>query len=238
MTPLVDLVLLRHGRTEWNATRRIQGQADSQLDDLGHAQAEAVAPVLAALEPSVVWSSDSDRARSTASYVASELGLTPTFDARLREYSLGHREGLYHHEFEADAPAEYAEFVRTNWDAVPGAEKHAEVAARMTAALSEIAAAVPDDGVALVVSHGAAIRTAVACPARLAVGGGADAARHGQLRLGRGASSEPGRAVAAVCLQPHRAARFQGPTRLLARIPRVVRGASTLGQHLGLWRSW
>ena len=159
---MVDLVLLRHGRTEWNATRRIQGQADSQLDDLGHAQAEAVAPVLAALRPSAVWSSDSDRARSTASYVASELGLTPTFDARLREYSLGHREGLHHHEFEAEAPAEYAEFVRANWDAVPGAEKHAAVAARMTAALSEIAAAVPDDGVALVVSHGAAIRTAVA----------------------------------------------------------------------------
>jgi glucosyl-3-phosphoglycerate phosphatase len=159
---VVDLVLLRHGRTDWNAARRIQGQADSQLDDLGHAQAEAVAPVLAALAPSVVWSSDSDRARSTASYVASTLGLTPTFDARLREYSLGHREGLFHHEFEAEAPAEYAEFVRANWDAVPGAEKHAEVASRMSAALTEVAAAVPEDGVALVVSHGAAIRTAVA----------------------------------------------------------------------------
>ena len=122
---------------------------------------------------SAVWSSDSDRARSTASYVASALGLTPTFDTRLREYSLGHREGLYHHEFEAEAPAEYAEFVRANWDAVPGAEKHAEVADRMTAALAEIAAAVPEDDVALVVSHGAAIRTAVAsllgCPSEEAL---------------------------------------------------------------------
>jgi probable phosphoglycerate mutase len=159
---VVDLVLLRHGRTDWNAARRIQGQADSQLDSLGHAQAEAVAPVLAALRPTVVWSSDSDRARSTASYVASTLGLTPIFDPRLREYSLGHREGLYHHEFEADAPAEYAEFVRANWDAVPGAEKNAQVAARMTEVLAEVAAALPEAGVALVVSHGAAIRTAVA----------------------------------------------------------------------------
>jgi glucosyl-3-phosphoglycerate phosphatase len=159
---VVELVLLRHGRTDWNAARRIQGQADSQLDELGHAQAEAVAPVLASLGPSVLWSSDSDRARSTASYVATECGLAPVFDARLREYSLGHREGLFHHEFEAEAPAEYAEFVRANWDAVPGAEKHGEVASRMTAALTEVAAAVPEDGVALVVSHGAAIRTAVA----------------------------------------------------------------------------
>jgi glucosyl-3-phosphoglycerate phosphatase len=162
VTRLADLVLLRHGRTDWNAARRIQGQADSQLDELGRAQAAAVAPVLAALRPMLLWSSDSDRARSTASYVADACGLTPTFDARLREYSLGPREGLFHHEFEADNPAEYAEFTRANWDAVEGAEKETDVAARMTAALSEVAAAVPDHGVALVVSHGAAIRTAVA----------------------------------------------------------------------------
>ena len=159
---MVDLVLLRHGRTDWNAARRIQGHSDSQLDALGHAQAEAVAPVLAALEPAALWASDSDRARDTASYVAAACGLTPTYDARLREYSLGPREGLYLHEFEADSPAEYAEFMRANWDAVAGAEKQADVAARMTEALTEVAAVVPPDGVALVVSHGAAIRTGVA----------------------------------------------------------------------------
>jgi probable phosphoglycerate mutase len=157
---MVDLVLLRHGRTDWNAALRIQGQSDSQLDTLGHAQAEAVAPTMAALGPVGLWSSDSDRARDTASYVATACGLTPTYDARLREYSLGHREGLHHHEFEADSPGEYAEFVRSNWDAVTGAEKHAEVAVRMSAALADIADSVPADGVALVVSHGAAIRTA------------------------------------------------------------------------------
>jgi len=159
---MVDLVLLRHGRTDWNAARRIQGQSDSQLDQLGHAQAEAVAPTLAALRPAALWSSDSDRARDTASYVATACGLTPTYDARLREYSLGPREGLHHHEYEADHPAEYAEFVRSNWDAVPSAEKHSEVAARMSAALTELAGSVPDDATALVVSHGAAIRTACA----------------------------------------------------------------------------
>ena len=132
---MVDLVLLRHGRTDWNAARRIQGQADSRLDTLGHAQAEAVAPTLAALGPAVLWTSDADRARSTASYVAAACGLTPIVDARLREYSLGHREGLHHHEFEATAPEEYAEFVRLNWDAVPSAEKQADVAARMTCLL-------------------------------------------------------------------------------------------------------
>ena len=100
-----------------------------------------------------------DRRRTSPPPAASR----PTFDARLREYSLGPREGLFHHEFEADDPAEYAEFVRANWDAVPGAEKHAEVAARMTAALSEVAGRRPRRTASpLVVSHGAAIRTAVA----------------------------------------------------------------------------
>jgi broad specificity phosphatase PhoE len=159
---LTDIVLLRHGRTDWNAARRIQGHSNSELDDLGHAQAEAVAPVLAALQPVALWSSDSTRAVSTAEYVAKTCDLVPTYDARLREYSLGPREGLHHHEYEAEAPEEYAEFVRSNWDAVPGAEKHAEVAARMTAALIEIASSLTDDGIALVVSHGAAIRTACA----------------------------------------------------------------------------
>jgi probable phosphoglycerate mutase len=158
---VADLVLLRHGRTDWNASRRIQGQSDSQLDELGHAQAAAVAPVLAELGPGVLWSSDSDRTRDTAAYVASACGLTPTYDARLREYSFGAYEGLYHHEFQAADPAAYRAFTTLDWDAVSGAERHDDVAARMTEALTELAALVPSDGVALAVSHGAAIRTAI-----------------------------------------------------------------------------
>jgi probable phosphoglycerate mutase len=159
---VVDLILLRHGRTDWNAVRRIQGQSDSQLDELGHAQAEAVAPAIAALGPTVMWSSDSDRTRDTASYVARVCGLTPTYDQRLREYSFGAREGLYHHEFQMADADQYRSFLALDWDNVAGAEKYHQVAVRMVAALSELVALVPDDGVALAVSHGAAIRTAVA----------------------------------------------------------------------------
>jgi broad specificity phosphatase PhoE len=158
---LVDIVLVRHGRTDWNAVHRIQGQSDSQLDELGHAQAAAVAPALAALRPTVLWSSDSDRTRDTTSYVAAACHLTPVFDARLREYSFGDREGLYHHELAAADPAGYRSFMALDWDHVEGAETRAAVAARMTAALAEVAAQLPDDGVGLVVSHGAAIRTAI-----------------------------------------------------------------------------
>jgi glucosyl-3-phosphoglycerate phosphatase len=155
------LVLLRHGQTAWNAERRIQGQLDSELDDTGHLQAAAVAPVLAALAPTALWSSDSARARQTAAYVAKETGLEPTYDARLREYFLADWQGLTHTDVAAFAPDELARFRTGDFDVVPGGENAAEVAARMVAALSELLDATAPGELAIAVSHGAAIRDAV-----------------------------------------------------------------------------
>jgi broad specificity phosphatase PhoE len=154
------LVLLRHGRTGWNVGKRIQGQLDPGLDDEGHAQARAVAPAVAAMDPVLLVSSDLQRARQTTAYAARATGLDPTYDDRLREYSLGEREGLTHDEYAALDPAEYARFRAGDWDDVPGAETRAQVAERFTAVLKETAAALGDGQTALVVAHGAAIRTA------------------------------------------------------------------------------
>ena len=93
------LVLLRHGRTAWNAERRVQGQLEAELDDTGHRQAATAAPAIAAMRPVALWSSDSARARQTAAYVAKETGLVPTYDRRLREYFLADRQGLTHEEY-------------------------------------------------------------------------------------------------------------------------------------------
>ena len=155
------LVLLRHGRTSWNAERRIQGQLDPELDDTGHRQAAGVAPVLAALAPAALWSSDSARARQTAAYLAKEAGLEPTYDARLREYFLADWQGLTHAEVAELAPEQLAVFRTGNFDVVPGGEKAAEVAARMVAALSDLLDSVAPGELAIAVSHGAAIRDAV-----------------------------------------------------------------------------
>lgn len=155
------LLLLRHGQTSWNAERRIQGQAESELDETGHAQAAAVAPVLARFGPSVLWCSDSRRARQTAAYVAASTGLEARADARLREYFLGERQGLTHDEYAAMAPEEFAAFRRGDWSVVPGAETDAQVAERMSSALHELLARIPEDGLGIAVSHGAAIRDTV-----------------------------------------------------------------------------
>ena len=155
------LVLLRHGRTTWNAEGRVQGQLEAELDETGQRQAADVAAVLARLAPVALWSSDSARARQTASYVAKETGLEPTHDARLREYFLAERQGLTHAEYARDFPEEFAEFRRGHFDVVPGGERCAEVAARMVAALHELVASVEPGECAVAVSHGAAIRDAV-----------------------------------------------------------------------------
>lgn len=155
------LVLLRHGRTTWNAIHRVQGQAESELDDLGHEQGAAAAGVLARLEPAVLWSSDSRRAQQTAAYLAAATGLPVRTDPRLREYFLGERQGLTHAEYAAAAPEEFDHFRRGNFDVVPGGEDAADVVARMSAALGELLELIPDGGVGVAVSHGAAIRDAV-----------------------------------------------------------------------------
>ncbi|WP_122818140.1 histidine phosphatase family protein [Nocardioides pantholopis] len=156
------LVLLRHGQTTWNAEHRIQGQQDVELDDTGHAQAAAAAPYVAAYAPSLLWCSDLARARQTAAYVAKETGLDPTYDARLRESALGECETLTHEELAAASPEQYAAFRRGDWDLLPGAEGQAVVRERMVAALEDLRAALPEGGTGVAVSHGAALRVAVA----------------------------------------------------------------------------
>jgi probable phosphoglycerate mutase len=156
------LVLLRHGRTAWNHALRVQGQTDVELDDAGHAEAAAAAVAMAALRPTVLWSSDLTRARQTAAYVAKETGLEATFDERLREFALGERQGLTHEEYAEAAPEEFAEFRRGDFDVVPDGEPTSAVRERMLAVTEELLDTLGPGEVGVAVSHGAAIRVAVA----------------------------------------------------------------------------
>lgn len=157
MTPR-RIVLLRHGRTSWNAAHRIQGQLDTELDEIGLEQARAVAPLVAASEPVVIRSSDLARARLTAEQVAKEAGLVPSYDERLREFRLGELQGLTHDELEARDPVAFARFRSGEWDGIPGAETSAEVADRFASAIGELAAALGPGECGVAVTHGAAAR--------------------------------------------------------------------------------
>jgi probable phosphoglycerate mutase len=101
------LLLLRHGRTVWNEERRFQGHSDVPLDAVGAEQAEQVAPLVAALQPAAVRSSDLVRAIDTAAPIGRLTGLPVVRDPLLRELSGGRWEGQTSHEIRAADPDDY-----------------------------------------------------------------------------------------------------------------------------------
>jgi broad specificity phosphatase PhoE len=145
------LLVVRHGRSEWNSQGRWQGHADIPLDDAGMHQAAAAAEVLGAFD--AIWASDLQRATLTAQIIAELHGVGPVqIDPRLRETDVGPWEGLQAAEVEAGWPGFLADHRRPE-----GFEPYADAAARVLASLVDIAAA-HRGGDVLVVSHGGVIR--------------------------------------------------------------------------------
>jgi len=133
-----QLVLLRHGQTEYNATRRMQGQLDTDLSELGRQQALAVADAIARFDPLAVVSSDLRRAYDTATALGDRIGLPVAIDTRLRETHLGEWQGLTHTEVDAVAPgARSAWRADATW-APPGGENRIDVARRSMAVVGEL----------------------------------------------------------------------------------------------------
>ncbi|GAB4083540.1 histidine phosphatase family protein [Myceligenerans cantabricum] len=152
------VVLLRHGRTEYNHSKRLQGQIDIPLDDVGRWQAEQGANVLASSHTATkVVASDLCRAFDTATAYASLIGADVEPDVRLRERAFGEWEGLSSEEIAERWPAEHAEWRAGAEPVRAGAESRRQVAERMSAAVLEHAAALEHDDTLVVVSHGAAI---------------------------------------------------------------------------------
>ena len=149
-------MLWRHGQTIWNVERRFQGQTDIPLDDTGEAQAEYAARRLATLRPDVIFSSDLTRAAGTAAPLAKLTGLAVILDKDLRERSGGSWEGLTDREIAERYPAE-----RASWNP-PDGEPTTAVADRVAGALRRVADTVADGGLAVVVSHGDALRLGMA----------------------------------------------------------------------------
>jgi glucosyl-3-phosphoglycerate phosphatase len=158
---MTRLIVVRHGRTGYNASRIIQGQLDVELDEVGREQAAAVAGRLAAFEPAVIVSSDLRRAADTAAPLGALTGLPVRLDPRLRERGFGRWQGLHGTEIAERYPDEYA-----RWQAgkeVNGCdvEEVDEVAKRASEALRE-AADRALDGTVVAFCHGAAARYGMA----------------------------------------------------------------------------
>jgi probable phosphoglycerate mutase len=144
------LYLVRHGETDWNRARRIQGSTDIPLNDTGRAQARATGRLLSSRQWDGIVTSPLSRAAETASIIAEELGLPePTPVDALVERNYGEAEGLTGQEladrFPGDTPVE-------------GREPRSAVAERVLPALVDLAGGAPGRSI-IVVSHGGVIRT-------------------------------------------------------------------------------
>jgi len=153
------LIILRHGRTGYNASGRFQGQLDEPLDDVGCEQARAVAPVIAAMHPTALVSSDLRRAADTARCIADLTGLPLPLHAGLREIDLGTWSGRTGREAAELYPDEFAAWLRGEDVRRGDGETYAEVADRALAVLEPLVASQEPGGLVVAVTHGGTSRS-------------------------------------------------------------------------------
>jgi broad specificity phosphatase PhoE len=147
---MTEILLARHGETDWNLKGRVQGHTDTPLNATGLEQARALADRLAQEPLLAVYTSDLVRARDTAAIVAELHGLEVILVPDLREKNFGSWEGLTG----AEILERFPDAVRGRWG---DGESTEEVAERAIAAIDRIQA---HDlaGPVLVVSHGGPLR--------------------------------------------------------------------------------
>ena len=160
--PLTTLHLIRHGQTNWNLERRIQGQTDSVLTETGIEQAHRVAAILKSIPFTAAYSSSSIRARDTALAILQHHQIELTLRDDMREIFLGDWEGrLYqdvaeedneNHRYFAEDPSRFN---------LSGAETFYQVQDRALAAIESIMNQHPGEEI-LLVSHGVWIKTILA----------------------------------------------------------------------------
>lgn len=178
LTPIVRrLILLRHGETEYNATRRMQGQLDTDLSAVGEQQAAVAGRALATRGPKLIRSSDLRRAHETALALASVTGQEVATDVRLRETHLGDWQGMTHTEVDELSPG-----ARRHWRddahwAPPNGESRVQVAARSVPVVAELVDELDDWGQGsdaeapvVLVAHGGVIAALTAGLLNLPVG--------------------------------------------------------------------
>lgn len=150
----MQIVLVRHGATDWNLQGRCQGASDRELSDVGIRQAQQIALELRDERIGAIYASDLRRARQTADLISRPHKLPVLVEENFRELDHGHLEGLTFN----DIKENYSEFL-ARWRSepaaiqVPGGEKLIDVAERAWQGVSRIAERHATAQTIVVVSH-------------------------------------------------------------------------------------
>lgn len=139
---MTELIVIRHGETDWNREQRFQGQIDVPLNATGHAQVRRLARALAGERFDLLISSDLQRARDTAAPLQRPRAGAVTPLPGLREQSFGLLEGLDVPAVKTRYPQLWEQWLRYDADdALPGGESTRQFHARVLAAVRELALA-------------------------------------------------------------------------------------------------
>ena len=150
----MQVILVRHGATDWNLQGRCQGSSDRDLSEMGTRQAEQIAALLRHEKIHAIYSSNLRRARQTAELIGRPHDLPVLIEDGIRELDHGELEGLTFNEIKT----QYREFL-SRWRSepadirVPGGERLADVAERAWNSLNRIAEGHRQAERILVVSH-------------------------------------------------------------------------------------
>ncbi|MDB5875228.1 MAG: histidine phosphatase family protein [Ramlibacter sp.] len=151
---MTELILLRHGETDWNRELRFQGHVDVALNAIGLEQARRLAGRLAGSSAHRLYASDLLRAQQTALPVAQELGLPAITDAGLREQSFGRVDGMSVDDIKAQHPEAWEGWLRFHEDfCMPEGETTRQFHARVMDAVQRIVATHEGQTI-VVVTHG------------------------------------------------------------------------------------
>lgn len=174
---MTEILLIRHGETEWNAVRRLQGHLDIALNAEGRRQAAALGQALLEEEIDVIVSSDLQRAMQTAQSLASPRGMEIELDSGLRERCYGAFEGVLYSEIAGRFPEAYARWQARDIDArFPDGERKGETLRefndRAVATITRLATRHQNKKIAMV-THGGVLE----CAYRAATGVGLSSPR-------------------------------------------------------------
>ncbi len=151
--------LIRHGQTEWNILKKIQGSGDSPLSTQGKEETDEWTETLREYSWDRIIASDLGRVRATVDIINRRLCLPVTFDPRLREQHWGDWEGLTIAFIQQNYNEDLARRVAMGWDfSAPGGETRHAVRDRVLAALLESAQKWPGKKI-LVVCHQGVVKS-------------------------------------------------------------------------------
>ncbi len=155
---MTELIVIRHGETDWNRQQRFQGQIDVPLNAQGHAQAAALAEhraADAALQADLFVSSDLQRARQTAAPLGSAWQREPLLVAGLREQAFGEWEGLDGPTIRERWPGLWPRWLEHRADeSSPGGETPRQFHARVLGAVAELVDTAGPGARIVIVTHG------------------------------------------------------------------------------------